>query len=56
MELLKYWNKKMMKNKQVFSFIRYANVWEDADIALAGLNIKPGQTGAVVCSGGDIAN
>ena len=45
----------MTKNSQVFSFIRYANVWEDAEVALNGLKIKAGQTGAVVCSGGDIA-
>lgn len=45
----------MAKNNQVFNFIRYANVWEDAEVALDGLKIKAGQTGAVVCSGGDIA-
>lgn len=43
----------MKNNDQVFSIIRYANVWEDTDIALNGLSIKAGQTGAVVCSGGD---
>ena len=45
----------MAKDNQVFNFIRYANVWEDADIALSGLEVKTDQTGAVVCSGGDIA-
>ena len=44
-----------MSNKADFTFIRYANVWEDTDIALNGLNIKRGQTGAVICSGGDNA-
>lgn len=43
----------MKKNSQVFSFIRYANVWEDTDIALDGLDVKAGQVGAVICSGGD---
>ena len=43
----------MTKNEQVFSMIRYANVWEDTDIALDGLGVKAGQTGAVICSGGD---
>ena len=43
----------MIKNDQVFNIIRYANVWEDTDIALNGLDVKTGQTGAVICSGGD---
>lgn len=43
----------MIKSDQVFGIIRYANVWEDTDIALNGLDIKAEQTGAVVCSGGD---
>ena len=43
----------MIKNDQVFKIIRYANVWEDTDIALSGLGIKTGQTGAAICSGGD---
>lgn len=42
-----------MKGDEVFSFIRYSNVWEDTDIALNGLGIKSGQVGAAVCSGGD---
>lgn len=43
----------MSKNNQIFNFIRYANVWEDTNVALSGLNIKAGQIGAVICSGGD---
>ena len=44
-----------MQEDKIFNFIRYANVWEDTDIALDGLDIKAGQVGAVVCSGGDNA-
>lgn len=43
----------MAKDSSVFGFIRYANVWEDTDVAICGLGIKAEQTGAVVCSGGD---
>jgi len=43
------------KEKTNFSFIRYANCWEDTQIMLAGLEIKKGQKGAIICSGGDNA-
>jgi len=36
-----------------FDFIRYANCWEDADILLEGLSIKPGDKCLSICSSGD---
>lgn len=36
-----------------FTEIRYAQCWEDADILLEGLEIKPGDTCLSICSGGD---
>ncbi len=39
--------------KDRFSFIRYSNCWEDTDILLDALDIKEGQIGLSVCSGGD---
>jgi len=36
-----------------FDFIRYANCWEDADILLEALSIKPGQKCLSICSSGD---
>jgi len=36
-----------------FDFIRYANCWEDADILLEGLSIKPGDKCLSICSAGD---
>lgn len=41
------------KAKNKFSFIRYANCWEDAKILLQGLDIKEGQVGLSIGSGGD---
>ena len=38
-----------------FSGIRYAQVWEDADILLEGLDIQPGQTCLSIASAGDNA-
>lgn len=38
-----------------FSAIRYAQVWEDADILLRGLDIQPGDTCLSIASAGDNA-
>jgi S-adenosylmethionine-diacylglycerol 3-amino-3-carboxypropyl transferase len=38
-----------------FSAIRYAQVWEDADVLLAGLDIQPGDTCVSIASAGDNA-
>lgn len=38
-----------------FSAIRYAQCWEDADILLAGLDIRPGDTCLSIASAGDNA-
>ena len=38
-----------------FSAIRYAQVWEDADILLEGLDIQPGQVCLSIASAGDNA-
>jgi len=38
-----------------FSAIRYAQVWEDADVLLAGLNIQPGDVCLSIASAGDNA-
>jgi S-adenosylmethionine-diacylglycerol 3-amino-3-carboxypropyl transferase len=38
-----------------FSAIRYAQVWEDADILLAGLEIQPGDVCVSIASAGDNA-
>lgn len=38
-----------------FSQIRYAQCWEDADILLSALNIKPGDTCVAIASAGDNA-
>lgn len=38
-----------------FDFLRYANVWEDADILLAALDIQPGGHYLSIASGGDNA-
>ncbi len=42
-----------MKNKDKFSIIRYANCWEDSKILRQGLQIKAGQIGLSIASGGD---
>ncbi len=36
-----------------FSAIRYAQCWEDADILLEGLGIRPGDTCLSIASAGD---
>jgi S-adenosylmethionine-diacylglycerol 3-amino-3-carboxypropyl transferase len=38
-----------------FSEIRYAQVWEDADVLLAGLDVRPGDTCLSIASAGDNA-
>lgn len=38
-----------------FSVIRYAQVWEDADVLLAGLDVQPGDTCLSIASAGDNA-
>ncbi len=42
----------MSKNAD-YSFIRYSNCWEDTDILLKGLDIKPNEIGLSIASGGD---
>jgi S-adenosylmethionine-diacylglycerol 3-amino-3-carboxypropyl transferase len=41
--------------KASFDGIRYAQLWEDADVLLAGLDSKPGATLVSICSAGDNA-
>ena len=41
--------------KADFSTIRYAQVWEDADVLLAGLDVQPGQSCLSIASAGDNA-
>ena len=38
-----------------FDGIRYAQLWEDADVLLLGLDSKPGATLVSICSAGDAA-
>lgn len=38
-----------------FSFIRYAQVWEDADVLIRGLALKPGADALSIASAGDNA-
>ena len=38
-----------------FSQIRYAQVWEDADVLLEGLDIQPGHVCVSIASAGDNA-
>jgi S-adenosylmethionine-diacylglycerol 3-amino-3-carboxypropyl transferase len=38
-----------------FAGIRYAQLWEDADVLLLGLDTKPGATLVTICSAGDNA-
>jgi len=42
-----------IENNARFDFIRYANCWEDADILLQALSIKPGNKCLSICSAGD---
>jgi S-adenosylmethionine-diacylglycerol 3-amino-3-carboxypropyl transferase len=41
--------------KASFDAIRYAQLWEDADVLLMGLDTKPGATLVSICSAGDNA-
>ncbi|MGH6690990.1 MAG: DUF3419 family protein, partial [Gammaproteobacteria bacterium] len=41
--------------KASFEAIRYAQLWEDADVLLTGLDRKPGATLVSICSAGDNA-
>jgi S-adenosylmethionine-diacylglycerol 3-amino-3-carboxypropyl transferase len=36
-----------------FSAVRYAQAWEDADVLLAGLDVRPGDVCVSIASGGD---
>lgn len=45
--------KKSLLERVSFDLIRYANVWEDADILLEGLNPQPGDMILSIGSGGD---
>ncbi|MFT3785924.1 MAG: DUF3419 family protein [Tepidisphaeraceae bacterium] len=38
-----------------FSIVRYAQLWEDADTLLAGLDVRPGETCLSIASAGDNA-
>ena len=42
-----------IKNRAKFDFIRYASCWEDADILLEALDIKPGHNCISIGSAGD---
>lgn len=42
-----------MSKEVDYSIIRYSNCWEDTDILLEGLDIRKGDTGLSVASGGD---
>lgn len=46
-------NTSEVEAKADFSIIRYAQVWEDADILLAALDIQPNDTCLAIASGGD---
>jgi S-adenosylmethionine-diacylglycerol 3-amino-3-carboxypropyl transferase len=41
--------------RAAFDLIRYGQVWEDADVLLAGLRVKPGETVVSIASAGDNA-
>ena len=41
--------------KADFSAVRYAQCWEDADVLLAALDVRPGQTCVSIASAGDNA-
>lgn len=48
-------NRSEVESRADFSRIRYAQVWEDADILLEGLSIKPGDVCLSIASAGDNA-
>lgn len=41
--------------RAAFDLVRYAQVWEDADVLLAGLRVRPGETVVSIASAGDNA-
>ena len=43
----------MPKHKDIFSFIRYSNCWEDSSILREALHIQSGQKGISIASAGD---
>jgi len=45
--------KSEIQNKAGFSFVRYAQCWEDSDIVLEAMKIKPGDTCLSIASAGD---
>lgn len=45
--------KSEIQGKAGFSFVRYAQCWEDSDIVIEGMNIKPGDTCISIASAGD---
>ncbi len=45
--------KKHLTDSVSFDFVRYANVWEDAEILLAGLDLPPGKRILSIASAGD---
>src|ERR1700677_3375766 len=47
--------KSEVQNRANFPAIRYAQVWEDADVLLEALNIKPGEICVSIASAGDNA-
>lgn len=47
--------KSEIEHKADFSIIRYAQVWEDADVLMAGLDIKPEDVCLSIASAGDNA-
>ena len=47
--------KSEVENKVDFSTIRYAQVWEDADVLIKGLNIQPNDVCLSIASAGDNA-
>lgn len=44
-----------LANQVDFSFIRYANCWEDADVLIEGLQLRGGERVLCIASGGDNA-
>ena len=47
--------KSHIENKANFDIIRYAQVWEDADLLIEALDIKPTDVVLSIASGGDNA-
>ncbi len=45
--------KSEIQNKAGFSFVRYAQCWEDSDIVIEAMKIRPGDTCVSIASAGD---